>query len=125
MGVTDNGDHLFWVTPPGGTPDEWTVAITEGLRPPWFTYDGSLTEFLVGVLDGTTRVPLFPRDLLENGPVFTPSAFESSTPAVIAARTSFRAREVRDWANAHGYGLPERGRIPIDVIEAWKQEHPG
>ncbi|MEU2510138.1 histone-like nucleoid-structuring protein Lsr2 [Streptomyces sp. NPDC007863] len=34
-------------------------------------------------------------------------------------------RAIRDWANDNGYDLPERGRIPIEIIEAWQQEHPG
>ncbi|MEU2510139.1 SMI1/KNR4 family protein [Streptomyces sp. NPDC007863] len=81
MGVTGNGGYLFWITQPADTPDEWTIAVNEALRAPWFTYNGSLTAFLVSVLSRTTRVPMFPKDLLDHGPVFAPSALESSTPA--------------------------------------------
>ncbi|GEB57186.1 Lsr2 family DNA-binding protein [Streptomyces gardneri] len=123
MGVTGNGDYLFWVTQPASAPDEWTVAVNEALRAPWFTYNGSLTEFLVSVLRGTTSVPFFPKDLLEHAPAFTPSTLQSSTPAT-AAQTSVSTRTIRDWATANGYDLPERGRIPIDIIEAWKQDNP-
>ncbi|MEU6170016.1 Lsr2 family DNA-binding protein [Streptomyces tanashiensis] len=123
MGVTGNGDYLFWVTQPADTPNEWTVAVNEALRAPWFTYKGSLTEFLVSVLSGTASVPMFPKDLLDRTPAFTPSTLESSTP-VAAARTPVSTRAIRDWANANGYDLPERGRIPIEIIEAWKQENP-
>ncbi|GGT26968.1 hypothetical protein GCM10010222_80950 [Streptomyces tanashiensis] len=123
MGVTGNGDYLFWVTQPADTPDQWTVAVNEALRAPWFTYNGSLTAFLVSVLSGTTSVPMFPKDLLDRAPAFTPSTLESSTP-VAAARTPVSTRAIRDWANANGYDLPERGRIPIEIIEAWKQENP-
>ncbi|MGW8359051.1 SMI1/KNR4 family protein [Streptomyces wedmorensis] len=28
MGVTGNGDYLFWITQPSDTPDEWTIAST-------------------------------------------------------------------------------------------------
>ncbi|MFJ3663008.1 hypothetical protein ACIPPM_21375 [Streptomyces sp. NPDC090119] len=111
MGVTGNGDYLFWVTQPADTPDEWTVAVNETLRAPWFTYDGSLTEFLVSVLSGTTSVPMFPADLLDRAPAFTPSTLESSTPAALG-RTSVSTRTIRDCANANGYHLPDRGRIP-------------
>ncbi|MFG2840781.1 histone-like nucleoid-structuring protein Lsr2 [Streptomyces zaomyceticus] len=33
-------------------------------------------------------------------------------------------RTIREWANAHGFELPERGRIPYDVVEAWRHENP-
>ncbi|KUJ65935.1 hypothetical protein ACZ90_41970 [Streptomyces albus subsp. albus] len=122
MGVTGNGDYLFWVTQPAGTPDEWTVAVNEALRAPWYIYDGSLTEFLVATLSGTTHIPMFPKDLLEHGATFTPSALHSNTP-VAAPRTSVSTRTIRDWAHAHGYDLPERGRIPIEIIQAWEQEN--
>ncbi|MFG2815846.1 histone-like nucleoid-structuring protein Lsr2 [Streptomyces sp. NPDC048410] len=123
MGVTGNGDYLFWVTQPADTPDEWTVAVNEALRAPWFAYDGSLTEFLVSVLSGTTTVPMFPTDLLDHAPAFTPSALESSTPTT-PGRPSVSTRTIRDWANANGYDLPERGRIPSEIIDAWKQQNP-
>ncbi|MFE5594213.1 histone-like nucleoid-structuring protein Lsr2 [Streptomyces sp. NPDC056549] len=123
MGVTGNGDYLFWVTQTADTPDEWTVAVNEALRAPWFTYDGPLTEFLVNVLNGTTSVPMFPKDLLDHGPAFTPSTLESSTQSA-AARTSVNTRTIRDWASANGHNLPERRRIPPEIIEAWKQENP-
>lgn len=34
------------------------------------------------------------------------------------------AREVRDWARTNGYVVPDRGRIPGDVREAFDQVHP-
>ncbi|MGW8359050.1 Lsr2 family DNA-binding protein [Streptomyces wedmorensis] len=63
------------------------------------------------------------KHLLDHAPAFAPSTLESSTPAA-AARTPVSTRTIRDWANANGYDLPERGRIPIEVVEAWKQENP-
>ncbi|WP_330237478.1 Lsr2 family DNA-binding protein [Streptomyces sp. NBC_00525] len=99
MGVTGNGDYLFWVTQPADTPDEWTVAVNDG--------PARALVHLQRHLD------------LDHGAAFT----ESSPPAA-AARTSVSTRTIRDWANANGYDLPERGRVPIEVIEAWKQEHP-
>ncbi|MFF3842521.1 histone-like nucleoid-structuring protein Lsr2 [Streptomyces sp. NPDC001930] len=122
MGVTGNGDYLFWVTQPAGTPEEWNVAVNEALRAPWFTYIGSLTEFLVTALSGTTRIPMFPKDLLDNGATFTPATLRSTAPAE-AAWTSVSTRTIRDWANANGYDLPERGRIPSEVMQAWEQEN--
>lgn len=61
MGVTGNGDYLFWVTQPSGAPDHWTIAVNEALRAPWFTYNGTVTEFLVDVLSATVRIPMFPQ----------------------------------------------------------------
>ncbi|MFD5875454.1 SMI1/KNR4 family protein [Streptomyces sp. NPDC060322] len=73
MGVTGNGDYLFWVTQPSDRPDAWDVAVNQALRAPWYTFAGTLTEFLLAVVSGTTRVPFFPGDLLDNRPTFTPA----------------------------------------------------
>lgn len=59
MGVTHNGNHLFWVTDPEDRPDAWKVAVNEARGPEWYTHDGSLTDFLAGVLSGQLTVPLF------------------------------------------------------------------
>lgn len=29
--------------------------------------------------------------------------------------------EIRAWARAKGHPLPDRGRIAIEIIEAWKR----
>ena len=33
------------------------------------------------------------------------------------------AREIRDWARSNGYKVPDRGRIPADVREAFEAAH--
>ena len=33
------------------------------------------------------------------------------------------AREIRDWARSNGYKVPDRGRIPADVREAFDKAH--
>lgn len=33
------------------------------------------------------------------------------------------AREVRDWARSNGFKVPDRGRIPSDVREAFDKAH--
>ncbi|MFE9722690.1 SMI1/KNR4 family protein [Streptomyces sp. NPDC005794] len=38
MGVTGNGDYLFWVTQPSDKPDAWDVAVNQALRAPWYTF---------------------------------------------------------------------------------------
>ncbi|MCX4986082.1 Lsr2 family protein [Streptomyces sp. NBC_00572] len=126
MGVTGNGDHLFWDTRPQGAPEEWTVAVAERLRAPWFTYSGTVTAFLVDVLGGTTRVPLFPLGLLDDGVVFTPSRLRSRVPVTgLTTRSPISTRAIRDWARANGYELPDRGRVPLAIREAWEAAHPG
>jgi hypothetical protein len=36
-----------------------------------------------------------------------------------AAATGASAKEIRDWARSNGYKVPDRGRIPADVREAF------
>jgi Lsr2 len=33
------------------------------------------------------------------------------------------AREIRDWARSHGHKVPDRGRIPADIREAFEAAH--
>ena len=33
------------------------------------------------------------------------------------------AREIRDWARSNGHKVPDRGRIPSDVREAFEAAH--
>lgn len=33
------------------------------------------------------------------------------------------AREIRDWARSNGYDVPDRGRIPADIREAFEAAH--
>ena len=33
------------------------------------------------------------------------------------------AKEIRDWARSNGHKVPERGRIPADVREAFEAAH--
>ena len=33
------------------------------------------------------------------------------------------AREIRDWARSNGHKVPDRGRIPADVREAFEAAH--
>ncbi|MGP4004643.1 Lsr2 family DNA-binding protein [Streptomyces sp. 8N706] len=123
-GVTDNGNHLFWITTRKDEPDTWPIAVNEARGPGWYTFSGTLTEFLTTVLTGQTQVPLFPRGLLNAGVTFTPSPSSRDNPpeppptgGVIDTQT------VREWARANGYDVPDRGRVPAAVIAAWKQAH--
>ncbi len=123
IGVTDNGEYLFWVSEPATEPDTWCIAVNEARGPGWYTFDGTLTDFLASVLSGTTRVPLFPDDLLAQGPSFAPSATASGDPEPSApsAPRALDGKTVRAWARANGYQVPDRGRIPAEVLTAWER----
>ncbi|MCR1783570.1 Lsr2 family protein [Nocardioides carbamazepini] len=43
--------------------------------------------------------------------------------AAAAASGGVPAKEVREWARANGFAVPERGRIPADVREAYDNAH--
>ncbi|MEW2625637.1 hypothetical protein [Streptomyces sp. NPDC048106] len=72
IGVTDNGEYLFWVTDPEDSPDQWTIAVNEARGPRWFTYDGTLTQFLIALLAKAVNVPMFPESLQALDPFFQP-----------------------------------------------------
>ncbi|MFD9407114.1 histone-like nucleoid-structuring protein Lsr2 [Streptomyces sp. NPDC059989] len=120
MGVTGNGDYLFWVTRPEDKPEEWKVAVNEALRRPWFTYDGSLTSFLLHVLSGTTQVPIFPGGLLDRGLFFTPASAREPAPESVPPRSA-SPRLIRAWARDNGYPVEDRGRIPPEITRAWER----
>lgn len=46
---------------------------------------------------------------------------KSSASASASGQTS--AREIREWARENGHEVPDRGRIPADVREAFEQAH--
>ncbi|WP_327278951.1 MULTISPECIES: histone-like nucleoid-structuring protein Lsr2 [unclassified Streptomyces] len=125
IGGTDNGEYLFWITDPQDAPDTWRIAVNEARGPRWFTFDGSLTEFLTRVLSGQTSVPQFPDDLLEGHTAFVPSVPTGYQPMPpTAARPPVDLDTIRKWARANGYQVPFRGRIPADIREAWERANP-
>ncbi|MGW3208390.1 Lsr2 family DNA-binding protein [Streptomyces sp. NPDC001135] len=119
MGVTDNGDHLFWIMEPGDDPDAWHIAVNEARGPQWSTFDGTLTELLLSVLNGETDLPQFPNSLRQAATSFIPSTPQVSAPAPIATPLPTDTNVIREWARANGYDLPPRGRVPAAVIDAW------
>jgi hypothetical protein len=52
-------------------------------------------------------------------------AVERATRAPGEVRTaeSAKTREIREWALANGYGVPARGRLPAEVVEAYNAAH--
>jgi hypothetical protein len=123
VGVTDNGNYLFWITDPATEPDAWRVTVNEPEGHDWYTHDGTLTEFLTSVLSGRVHVPVFPDRLLDNRIAFTPSppAPQGHRPEPPPTGTSTSSQAVREWARAHGYDVPDHGRIPAHIIQAWQQ----
>ncbi|MGW6905841.1 Lsr2 family DNA-binding protein [Streptomyces sp. NPDC054940] len=121
MGSTDNGEYLFWIRGPSEDPDAWRIAVNEARGPRWFTFDGTLTEFLVAVLSGTAAVPQFPNDLLQQELSFAPSDPTVWAPPPVPAAPPVNPDTIREWARANGYDIPLRGRIPAVVRDAWEQ----
>ncbi|WP_254407169.1 histone-like nucleoid-structuring protein Lsr2 [Streptomyces sp. GMY02] len=124
IGVTDNGEHLFWISEPQDAPDTWRIAVNEARGPRWFTFEGTLTGFLTSVLSGGTAVPAFPKDLLEQATSFTPSDPASWTPPQAPARQPVATDTIRQWARANGYEVPDRGRIRAEIRDAWERANP-
>ncbi|MEU7021644.1 histone-like nucleoid-structuring protein Lsr2 [Streptomyces sp. NPDC046203] len=40
-----------------------------------------------------------------------------------AAESSRSSQAIREWARSQGYDVPDRGRIPASVIQAWERAH--
>ncbi|MFI6285169.1 histone-like nucleoid-structuring protein Lsr2 [Streptomyces sp. NPDC051018] len=121
MAGTDNGERLFRITDPQDAPDTWRVTVNEARGPRWFTFGGTLTRFLFAVLSGGTTVPQFPGDLLDQAMRFTPSSPVPRTPPGPPDPSPVATETVREWARAHGYDVPARGRVPAGIIEAWER----
>jgi hypothetical protein len=75
IALTDNGDTVYWVREPSGSPDRWRIAVN-GARDfdEWHLFDGCLAQFLVSVLSRAWVVPAFAEDFPwpDRAPVFTP-----------------------------------------------------
>lgn len=71
FGGSDNGDTLFWVT--DGAAEDWTVAVMGPREREVFEYAGTMTGFLIDVLERRVVCDRFPEDF----PDPTPHTFES------------------------------------------------
>lgn len=91
----------------------------------WFTYDGTMTSFLVSVLTGETRVPQFPDGLLDVPPAFTPSlpVLVKPQPHERPAVGRLDTANLRAWARENGYDVPARGRVSPEIRQAWEDAH--
>ncbi|MFE1547788.1 histone-like nucleoid-structuring protein Lsr2 [Streptomyces sp. NPDC058718] len=78
------------------------------------------------VLSGRETVPLFPDSLLTQGVSFTPTT-PAPTPTTIdtapqpPTRTTADTNDIRAWARANGYHVPDRGRMPVAILDAWRK----
>jgi hypothetical protein len=72
-GATDNGDVCYWRTGNdlGGS---WTLVIGANRSPEWHSFQGEVTDFLVGILRRTDRVAFFPEDFPSPNPSFLPAS---------------------------------------------------
>jgi hypothetical protein len=61
-GATDYADMFYWDTSPGH-PDRWTVVATTRGRYEWFSFAGSMSQFLVALLTRRITVPFLVADL--------------------------------------------------------------
>lgn len=52
-------------------------------------------------------------------PANSPASSSTTKDASKTSKTA-NAAEIRDWARANGYDVPDRGRIPSDVREAFE-----
>ena len=48
-----------------------------------------------------------------------PSATRSQTATVPLAKVRAKNKSIREWAAGNGYEVSERGRIPVEVVEAY------
>ena len=64
IGVTDNGDYIFWVTQ--GNPNEWTIAIIASRSPDVEHTKYNLNDFLFNVLLKKTNIDSFPSSFPSN-----------------------------------------------------------
>jgi hypothetical protein len=71
--VSIDGDTCYWLREPEDSPDEWRVVANESRGPEWEDFPGPATDFLLAVLSGTLRTPVFPDDFPSGKPTFEPA----------------------------------------------------
>lgn len=68
LGMTDNGDVLFWKTE--GSSNNWTILVNESRSDEWESFDMSITQFLVEILTHKISCKIFPQNFPNANPVF-------------------------------------------------------
>lgn len=72
IGVTDNGDYLFWVARSDRDSDHWGVAVVAARSPEIEYFQLNLTTMLAGVLSGALKSRSFPSTLAHGMVSFDP-----------------------------------------------------
>ncbi|GAA2532007.1 SMI1/KNR4 family protein [Winogradskya humida] len=75
VGLTDNGDTLYWLRDPLESPDQWRVAVNAARDfDEWFVFEGCLSDFLAAVLSRELVVPVLADDFPypDKTPVYLP-----------------------------------------------------
>jgi len=67
VGVTDNGDYIFWVVTSKQNSDEWQVAIIASRSPEVEYFKDNLTSVLEGLLIGRLRSSSLPSSFASAG----------------------------------------------------------
>ncbi|MCW7761187.1 SMI1/KNR4 family protein [Photorhabdus luminescens] len=70
IGVTDNGDYIFWFISPTDNSDSWKIAIIASRSPEVEYRQEDLTSFLEGVLSKKIKCMSFPDNFPPNNIVF-------------------------------------------------------
>lgn len=70
LGVTENGDVLYWLT--RGEPASWPVLVNGSRRIEMEIHDTNLLGFLTGLINRKTKSAFIPFDLIDNKSLFTP-----------------------------------------------------
>lgn len=68
FGSTDMGHYIFWN--PKGPAANWSIVVLECRGDLFEEFDCSLSQFLVGLAEGTISPRLFPEDLVRTGRLF-------------------------------------------------------
>jgi nucleoid-associated protein Lsr2 len=91
---------------------------------------GDATETVTFALDGRTyEIDLNAknakalRDALAKYVAAARRSGGRTTKARTRTQVGTSAREIRDWARSNGHQVPDRGRIPSDVREAFEAAH--
>lgn len=70
VGLSDNGDVIYWHIHNPEDPDGWTIVVNDSREPEWSTFPGGITQFLAEVLTGETKIGVFPTKFPHRGATF-------------------------------------------------------
>lgn len=94
---------------------EATETVTFGLD--GVTYEIDLNE------DNAARLRDSLAEFVGHGRKVSGSRRGRKSPSSAPVTGQPSAREIREWARENGRDVPDRGRIPADVREAYEQAH--